>query len=136
MEFSKEVKKHILFISSISGALTAVMIGIFALIGQFSLSVLWGALFGLFLVLLNFVLLAITLNKAADVQSRGKAIAGISYTSRMLFLLLGSIFAIVYLKVNPIALIIPYVFPRISIGILQALNIRDKSDKRGAPNGN
>lgn len=91
MKFSKQVKKHILSISGISFALTAVMLGIFALIGQFSLFVLWGGLCGLFLVLLNLILLAITLDKAFGLESSGKAIAGLSYTTRMLMLMLGGI---------------------------------------------
>lgn len=135
MKLSKDVKKYILSISGISLVLTAVMLGVFALIGQFSLNVLWGALLGLFLVILNFILLAVTLEKATNMQSRGKAIIATSYTSRMLMLLLGSIFAIVYLKVNPIALVIPYIFPRIAIGILQVLETRNKLDKRSDFNG-
>ena len=135
MKFSSDVKKHILFVSGISSILTAVMLGIFTLAGQFSLSVLWGALSGLFLVCLNFVLLAVTLNKAIDSDSRGKAVAGISYTSRMLLLLIGGMVAIVYFKVNPIAMIIPYIFPRISIAVIQMLDARCRPDQGGDDDG-
>jgi ATP synthase I chain. len=119
MKFSADVKKHILQVSGISLGLSTIMVGVFALLGQFTVSVLWGALCGCFLACFNFFLLAVTVTKALGQEERGKAMASISYMARSLMMLVGGVVAVAYLKFNPIALVIPYIFPRISITIIQ-----------------
>ena len=61
MKFSSDIKKNIYYVSAISVILCALMLSVFLLAGYFSLKVLWGALIGTFLAVLNFYLLAFTL---------------------------------------------------------------------------
>lgn len=120
VKFTQEVKKNILWVSVGSIILCGIVLLVALLIGQFTTSVLVGALIGTFITIANFILLAFSLQKAVDKPESGKGIAGISYFLRNLMLLLLSIAAILFLKVNVIALLIPYIFPRIVILVLQA----------------
>lgn len=124
MKFSTDIKRSIKYVIGISTALSILMILIFWVMGRFTLSVLAGSIYGCFLSCFNFFLLAVTLNKAVDVKNGGKAVVGLSYTGRTVLLLLGAVIGIVWLKVNAVSLIIPYVFPRIAIGIMQIREIR------------
>ncbi|WP_099205818.1 ATP synthase subunit I [Scatolibacter rhodanostii] len=119
MKFSKEIKRNILFITVGTFSLSTVMIIVFLIVGEFSLPVLWGAIIGSSLASLNFYLMTVTLHKVADSDGNGKAIAGISYTLRNVMMLVGAAVAIALLKVNPISFLIPYIFPRISIHLMQ-----------------
>jgi ATP synthase I chain. len=131
MKLSAEVKKNIVCVSGISLSLSLIMVGVFALLGQFTLVILWSALYGCFFACFNFYLLAITVTKAMGREEKGKAMASISYTVRSLMMLLGGIFAVAYLAYNPIAVVIPYIFPRISINIIQITMAKKERKEEG-----
>ena len=87
------VKKEILHITIGTLCLSAVMIGIVALFGKFSLSVLWGALIGSALAILNFIGLAFSVQKAVEGdEAKGKLRLRASYSLRMVLLFVIMIF--------------------------------------------
>jgi hypothetical protein len=100
-----------------------VMIGIFALLGHFDMSVLWGGLAGFVLAVLNFFFMAVGATLAADKAEEqnvkgGKATIQISYILRMVLLFV-VLFALVKSGLcNVIAAVLPLAFTRpiISIG--------------------
>lgn len=53
-----------------------IMVGIFALVGKFNMSVLWGALIGFALTVLNFFFMAVGVGMAADKAEGQNAGAG------------------------------------------------------------
>ena len=96
---------------------TAVMIGIFALVGSFDIKVLLGGIFGCVLTILNFFFMAIGTSLAADKAEAqnvkgGTGIVQISMLSR--YIILGVIlFALGKSEIcNILALILPLVFMR------------------------
>ncbi len=95
----------------------AAMIGLFALLGYFDLSVLWGGLAGGLLAILNFFMMAVVASlgadraKAGDVEGGQKLIKG-SFPIRLLVLAV-LLFAFAKSGVfHVLALVIPLVFPR------------------------
>ena len=103
---------------------TAVMIGIFAAIGKYDTSVLLGGIAGAALATLNFFIMALATNTAADkaVQQDvkgGQALIQISYIGRMalLFILL-ALFAKSG-KFHVLTLVLPLVFVRPTLSIAE-----------------
>ena len=96
---------------------TAVMIGVFALIGKFDRSVILGGVFGCLLAILNFFFMAVGASIAADRAEKqdvkgGKGIVKMSMSLRyvLLFVIL---FALGKSGIcNLFALVIPLVFVR------------------------
>ena len=102
----------------------AVMLAIFALLGRFDRSVALGGLIGGVLTILNFFLMAVTANNAADkavsqdVKS-GKSMLQLSYAAR-----LAMIFVVLFACVksdlcNVFAIVIPLLFVRPTITIAE-----------------
>lgn len=96
------------------------MLGIFALLGKFNNTVLLGGIVGGVMTILNFFIMAICVNIAADRakdQNVGKAkgIIKLSYFGRLLLLAV-VLFAFLKSKLcNPIALVVPLIFSRITL---------------------
>lgn len=104
---------------------TGLMLGVYALIGQFSLPVLWGALLGCLIAGLNFLFLSIGVTRAADrAEATGeaaKATLAVRSSSTIRMLALAAIY-IVILKsgvCDPLAAVLPLIFVRISITMLE-----------------
>ena len=98
----------------------AAMIGIFALLGKFDRSVLWGGLVGGLVAIANFFVMAMGVYIAADkaknqdVKGGQAAIKG-SYTLRLIVM---AVVLIAFAKsgiCNVIALVIPLVFVRFTL---------------------
>ena len=97
--------------------LTAVMYGVFALLGFFDLSVLLGGIVGAVLAVGNFFFMAVSATLAADRAEEqnvnsGRALMGMSYPIRLLAL--GGVLLLCGIsgKFNPIALVLPLAFVR------------------------
>ena len=98
----------------------AAMMGIFALLGKFDMSVLWGGIVGGLVAIANFCIMAIGVNIAADkaqnqdVKGGQAAIKG-SYALRMLVMAV-VLFAFAKSGIcNVIALVVPLVFVRFTL---------------------
>ena len=98
------------------------MLGIFALIGKFDNTVLLGGIVGGVMTVLNFFIMAIAVNIAADKAkaqnvSGAKGVIKLSYFGRMVLLAV-VLFAFLKSKLcNPIALVVPLIFSRITLSI-------------------
>lgn len=112
---------------------TAVMIGIYAILGFLDRSVVFGALVGTVLSLANFFIMAMVASMAADKAQEQDAAAGkkmvqSSYMIRML-----AIFGILFLCAksglcDPLAMVIPLAFARPVITVYEFF--RKKEDKK------
>ena len=95
----------------------AAMFGIFALLGKFDQTVLWGGILGGVLAILNFFFMAIGANLAADKAESdnvkgGKAVIQGSFMLRYLLLIVVLFAGAKSGFCNVIALVLPLVFTR------------------------
>lgn len=115
---------------------SAVMELVFVLIGCWDLGVLLGNLLGGGWAVLNFFLLGLTVQKMADEsdQRRAKLKQQGSYSARMLLTLGIIILAIKLPMVSWPAAVIPLLFPRLTILVMQMLGMY-KPDKNTSQKG-
>ena len=95
---------------------SALMVGIFALLGHFEMNVLWGAVAGCFIMVANYFFMAVTVDLAADRAERGEVEQGkkmvqLSSTVRLLAMA-AALFIGIKLGANVIALALPLAFAR------------------------
>ena len=138
--------------------LTALMVSVFLVIGQFQFSVLLSALAGAAMAILNFFLLAFSVQKATEQMDgvrlppeeeppegeatdekqekplspqavRAKHSMQLSYAGRMLVLAVYAIGAVSIPSVQPVAALVPLLFPRIVILINSLIPKSGKSQK-------
>ncbi|MBR4428825.1 MAG: ATP synthase subunit I [Clostridia bacterium] len=132
MDSRKLVLKETLYIFIGELVLTALMLGVFALIGRFDGKVILGGAVGAVLATLNFFFMAVGAMSAADKAEEqdvkgGKSVIRLSYIIRLL-VLAGLLFA--FYKsglVDPFALVIPLLFVR---PILMLKSFFGKGDKK------
>lgn len=115
------MKKDILKVTCGTAVLTVAMIVVFAIIGKFDITVLLGALLGFCGAALNFYLLALTLLKSLEKGKNATAFISSSYLLRILFIAAVVIFAIKSPHFNYIAVVIPLIFPRVIITVLEGI---------------
>ena len=127
--------------------LSALMVSVFLIIGQFQLSVLFGAVLGTAMACLNFFLMALSVQKAAEKMTgvhlppeeeapggeeeadekedqplspqalRAKRSMQLSYAGRMAMLAAYAIIAVSQAWLHPVAALLPLLFPRIVISL-------------------
>lgn len=112
-------------------AMLAVMLVVYAVLGRFALSVVLGGLVGAAYAVFNFFMLGMTVQKAMRLREENEALATMqlrsSYSMRMIGMLIVAIVAFALPFVDGLACIIPMVFPRLTILILQLTgNIKDE----------
>ncbi len=95
----------------------AAMFGIFALLGRFDLSVLWGGLAGGAVAVLNFFVMAVCTNLAADKAEAqdvagGKKLIQLSYIGRLLVMFIVLFACAKSGLFNLFALLLPLIFTR------------------------
>lgn len=103
---------------------TAVMMLVFALLGRFHLSVLWGSLAGAVLSIGNFFFMALGASLAADKAENqdvkgGSLLVRYSYMVRLLILLIVLIACAKSGVFNLIALVIPLLFVRPTLTVAE-----------------
>ena len=119
------VKKETAYVAVWVVALSLVMEGVFLIIGQWDLSVLFGNLVGAAAAVGNYLLLGITVARALSSGEQDKVALRIrsSRTGRMLGMAAVCALSISLAKTNVYATIIPLLFPRIGLAF------RPKADK-------
>lgn len=94
----------------------AAMVGIFAALGYFEMNVLWGAVAGCFIMILNYFFMAVTASLAADRAAAGEveqAKKMVQSSSVLRLVCMGILlFAGIKLGGNVIALVLPLAFVR------------------------
>ena len=101
--------------------LTGIMLGVYALIGRFSAKVLWGALLGAGVVLLNFSVMIFALLKAEKRGNpeKGQLYVRATYALRMLLLAAVLIVALKTKVFDPLATALPLCFQPISVWLYE-----------------
>lgn len=105
---------------------TGMMLGVYDLIGKFTLRVLYGGLAGFALGVLNFFALSVMVNRAADKAeaqdvNAGKVLMQSSYFVRMVVLFLVLVVLAKTGKFDPLAMVIPLAFVRPVITVIELL---------------
>lgn len=120
MDMRKEVLRQTGIVALGEAIGVAAMIGIFALLGKFDSSVLWGGIVGGAVAVANFLVMAIGVNIAADKAKEqnvkgGQATIKSSYMLRLIGMAV-VLFAFAKSGIcNVIALVIPLIFVRFTL---------------------
>ena len=134
MKLQKDVQREVIHIG-IGVAVLCVVLNIgFLISGHWDSTVLLGSLFGSVWAVLNFVLLGITVQKAAACEdpNRAKNIVQFSYSVRMLVSGLVLIAGVALPCFHWLAVVATALFQRITIFVMQITKTAGKGDK---PNG-
>ena len=121
-----EIKKMLLCIA----LMLILELLVFFILGFFDIAVLYGGLLGSLVSFLNFFFLAVTVEMSVKKgKSNAQGTMGISYMVRLLFIALAVVFAIKSSYINYVSAVIPLIFPRISILILNILSKKGEAKK-------
>ena len=132
---NKKALRQVLAVSACELIAVGLMIAVYALIGRLDTKVLFGALFGCVVSILNFFALTVTVSNAADkAEKTGNAAAAkrsIQASSMLrLFVLLGLYVLVLSFKaVDPIASVLPLIFLQISIRVYGFFRKEDEPEK-------
>ena len=133
MKLDPAVKKETFHITVGVSAMCAVMLLVYFILGKFSLTVLWSALLSSALVILNFFLMCVSKQHEISMPpENAKRFSMLSYNVRMLAMLGIIIVSYLVFDFNLPALLIPLIFPRITI-LIMTFTILKKQN--GAENG-
>lgn len=127
-------------------ALVAVMLIVYAVIGRFSLPVLLGGVYTGLLTVANFFIMGLTVqgvtDRAAEKERTEQELADLtiemknrmklSYNLRMIALFALLVVGIAVFKFDPLATILPVVFPTVVIRALQIMEARRPSVSEGS----
>ena len=127
-------------------ALVAVMLIVYAAIGRFSLPVLLGGVYTGLLTVANFFIMGLTVqgvtDRAAEKERTEQELADLtiemknrmklSYNLRMIALFALLVVGIAVFKFDPLATILPVVFPTVVIRALQIMEARRPSVSEGS----
>ncbi len=95
----------------------------FFIIGFWELDVLVGSLFGYAVSVINFLWLGLSVQKAMEKeQKQAQLYMQSTYTARMVFFAVSFAIALIVPVFNWIAVVIPFIFTRISIMIINFTN--------------
>ena len=130
MKANETVKKETVFLASVTAILTVMMLAVFLILKKFDLSVLLGAVIGAAVSVVNFFLMALTLQKSlenTDEKDRN-AFLKMSRTYRMLGIVVIILVALFALGTNVYSTLIPLLFPRISV-IFRQMTLKKEESK-------
>lgn len=106
------------YISAFTVIFSVLMQSVFLIIGKWDYTVLLGNLLGAAAAVGNFLLLGITVQTALDKEEKdAKNLMKISQTGRMFMLFAVAMIGYLVPIFNVIAVVIPYLFPRIAIAL-------------------
>ena len=112
--------------------LSGVMLGVYAVIGRWSMKILWSAALGTGLVLLNFAVMIFSLILAERTSSpaRGQLVARGNFVLRMIVLIVVLVLALKSGNFDPLATLLPLCFMRIAL-FSGTLIKKKKTNNRG-----
>ncbi len=138
MKLSSEVKKELVTIGIGIIACSIITLTVFFVIGKFNLSVLFGSVYGGVIAFLNFLFLARTVQKIADMAEvnmidDAKKKMQASYSSRQLGVVIaigaGLFISNKYGTFHWVPMIIAVTYPRITIFVLSIFNKKYKKER-------
>lgn len=135
MKLQEATKKETLHILVGVLALAAVENLVYVLLGKWSAAVVLGSALGGGVAVLNFFLLALTVQKAAASgdEKRSKLQMQLSYSLRMLLMLLTLVLGFALPAFDGVATALPLLFPRLTIFLMQITGMYkpEKADEGG-----
>lgn len=120
MKIDKTVWKETGIVALGTVILSAVMLVVYSAVSEFEMKMLYGAVFGSFVSILNFFFMAYTLQKAVEIdadeedrEEKVKLKIKVSYSVRSMIYVLSLAAALFSGVFDTIALLIPALFPQI-----------------------
>ena len=98
----------------------------FAELKFFGLSAIFGTLLGCAVAILNFALMGIILERCVSKQKGASGLMGVGYIGRLALIALAVIWATKVDYLNYVCVIIPLIFPQISIFILNLTRKKER----------
>ncbi len=120
MKVNKVVKKETLNIAIGVLVCSAITLGVFLLLGKFTLAVFWGSLYGGAISILNFFLMGLTVQNVTTIADEKMAKRKMQFSLRQLGVMLavgaGMYFAQTQKIFHWLPILLAVVYPRIIIG--------------------
>lgn len=117
-KIDKVVIQETTYIAIWSGILSLLMQAVFLIIGKWDYTVLLGNLWGVFVMLLNFFLLGLTVQKAVTKEEKeAKNVMKLSHSMRNLMVFVLAVVGVVLPWLSTLPMIISLFFPRIAMTI-------------------
>lgn len=117
------VKKETVYIAMFTLVLSVAMQSVFLIIGKWNYTVLLGNLLGYIASVGNFLLLGITVQNAVlKEEKEAKSLIKLSQMLRLIFMFAIALIGYLVPIFNLLAVIIPYLFPRIAIAARPAFD--------------
>ncbi len=117
------VKKETIYIALFSFILSVLLQAIFLIIGKWNYTILLGNILGYIAAVGNFLIMGFSVQKAIQMDEKdAKAKMKVSQSFRMLFLFIIAIIGYAAPIFNTIAVVIPFLFPRVAIALRPLFN--------------
>ncbi len=131
MKANEIVVKETLYIAVCSAVLSLLLQAVFVIAGSWTLSVLFGNLWGVFVTITNFFLMGISLQKAVEKdEEEAKKIMRTSQSLRILLMFILIVFGVVMPWFSKIAVIIPLFFTRVAVALRPLMEVREKNENK------
>ncbi|MGN0789349.1 MAG: ATP synthase subunit I [Christensenellales bacterium] len=135
MKLDKTIYKETAYIAIWTLIFSVLMNAVFLVVKKWDLTVLWGNLLSLAVGVLNFFLLGVTVQKAlAYDEKKAKNALKLSQSLRLLMTFVIAVVGVVLKCFNPVAVLVPLLFPRIAIAMRPLFD--KKISKGGERSGN
>ena len=146
MRPDRAVRRETLRVAAGVFALVAVMLAVYAVLGKLTAKVALGGIYTGILTVLNFFIMGLTVqgvtDRAAEKERNEQELADLtiemknrmklSYNARMIGLLALIVVGLTVFKFDPLATILPVIFPTIVIRVLQIMEARRPSVSEGS----
>ncbi len=122
------VIKETLYVLGFSFIMSAIMQVVFLLVGHWDWTVLFGNLLGIVASVGNFFLMGLTIQSALEKEEKeAKNRMKVSQSLRLLMLLIVAVVGYMVPVFNTIAVVVPYLFPRVCV-MIRSFVIKDKGE--------
>ena len=146
MRPDRAVRRETLRVAAGVFALVAVMLAVYAVLGKLTAKMALGGIYTGILTVINFFIMALTVqgvtDRAAEKERSEQELADLtiemknrmklSYNARMIGLLALIVVGLTVFKFDPLATILPVLFPTIVVRVLQIMEARRPSVSEGS----
>ena len=127
-KLDRTVLKETTFIAAFTLIFSAIMQSVFLIIGKWDYTVLLGNLLGIVAAVGNFLLMGITVQNALGKEEKdAKNLMKFSQSMRLLLLFVFALAGYLIPVFNTVAVIVPFLFPRIAVTIRGLFIKKNKS---------
>lgn len=131
-KFDPAVRAQILYVAAVTLILSVFLQAVFLVIGYWDVTVLLGNLWGAAVAVFNFFLLALTVTRAVEKEEKeaGQMLRASQAGRLFLQFVLALVGALVPVF-HTVAVLIPFLFPRVAISLYPAISRRAAKRKAG-----